>query len=185
MFNTAGELVGIPTLKYTGTRYLSSATVESIGMCIPINEAKDVIEKALNNQGGTAENSTAAQEQTEQAESTGDLKGKPRMGVSVTTLRNTNGLLPNGAYVISVEEGSPAEQAGLQAGDIMVELNGEVISSVSDEIRILEQLKEGDQVAVTVFRPSQVQDAERGAISTDGSYVDLTVTLAMIDAVAQ
>ena len=47
MFNVNGELMGIPTLKYTGSRYSSTATVESIGMCIPVNAAKAVIEKAL------------------------------------------------------------------------------------------------------------------------------------------
>ena len=55
MFNTAGELMGIPTLKYSGSRYTSGANIESIGMCIPINEAKDVIAQALSEQPASAE----------------------------------------------------------------------------------------------------------------------------------
>ena len=180
MFNTEGQLVGIPTLKYTGTRYSSNASVESIGMCIPINEAKDVIEKAMNGEGNGDDKAETGKEAGEQG---GDLKGKPRMGVTVSTVNDTNGRLPRGAYVVSVDEKSPAEAAGIKAGDIMVELNGQVITTVSEEIEILGQLKEGDEVAVKVFRPETV--TEDGRISAEGEYIDLTVTLAVVDAVAQ
>ena len=180
MFNTAGQLVGIPTLKYSGTRYSSNASIESIGMCIPINEAKDVIEAALSGKGNAAqEGKTAADKET----ASGDLSGKPRMGVTVSTVKDTNGKLPRGAYIVSVDEGSPADAAGLKAGDIMVEVNGQVITTVSEEIEIISKLKEGDQVSVKVFRPDEV--SEDGRISYDGKYVDLTVTLAVVDQIAQ
>ena len=181
MFNTAGQLIGIPTLKYTGSRYSSNATVESIGMCIPINEAKDVIEAALSGKG-TAEKPA---ENKETQESSGDLKGKPRMGVSVSTSNGRGGAFPKGVYIIEVEEGSPADKGGLKPGDIIVEVNGQVVSSVSEEVEIVSKLNEGDEVAVKVFRPAVVSDAQSGRISTEGEYMDLTVTLAMIDAVNQ
>ena len=182
MFNTAGQLVGIPTLKYSGTRYSSNAAIESIGMCIPINEAKDVIEAALSGKGNAEQQPAAGDSQ----ESTGgDLKGKPRMGVSVTTSGGRNGAYPKGVYIIEVEEGSPAEKAGLLPGDIIVEVNGQVITSVSEEVEIVSQLKEGDEVAVKVFRPDVVTDAAKGQISSEGDYQDLTVVLSMIDSISQ
>ena len=180
MFNTAGQLVGIPTLKYTGTRYSSSATVESIGMCIPINEAKDVIDAALSGKGNVEEGQQAA---VDGEGTSGGLTGKPRMGVTVSTVKDTNGQLPRGAYVVEVEKDSPAEAAGLKMGDIMVEVNGQVITSVTEEIEIISQLKEGDEVAVRVWRPESV--SEDGRISTDGEYVDLTVKLAVVDNIVQ
>jgi len=170
MFNTAGQLVGIPTLKYSGTRYSNSASVESIGMCIPINEAKDVIDEALK------ADMSALKAEAENKD-TGDLKGKPRMGVSVRTVTG-NGVLPNGVLVVSVEENSPAANAGLQPNDIMVEVNGQVIKNVSEEMAIVSQLKEGDEVQVKVFR---MTDTNTG----DGEYIDLTVKLAMLDDVHQ
>ena len=180
MFNTAGQLVGIPTLKYSGTRYSSSAMIESIGMCIPINEAKDVIEQAKKaDKAGAApeaENTAANDEKGT------DLSGKPRMGVKVSTMQNTNGMLPKGVLVAEVEAGSPAEAAGMQKGDIIVEVNGQVITSVAEEVAIVGQLREGDQVAVKVFRPKTVTD---NGISSDGDYIDMTVSLAMLDNVAQ
>ena len=180
MFNTAGQLVGIPTLKYSGTRYSSSAAIESIGMCIPINEAKDVIEAALTGKGNgvkqPAENGKASQ---------GGLTGKPRMGVTVGTSNGRNGAYPRGVYIFEVEKDSPAEQAGLLPGDIIVEVNGEIITSVDEEVAAMSDMKEGDEVSVKVFRPDEVEDAGSGRISTEGEYVDLKVTLALLDQVNQ
>ncbi len=180
MFNTAGQLVGIPTLKYSGTRYSSSAAIESIGMCIPINEAKDVIEAALSGKGNGVKQSA---EKGKQAQ--GGLTGKPRMGVSVGTSNGRNGAYPKGVYIFEVEEGSPAETAGLQPGDIIVEVNGEIISSVDEEVAAMADMKEGDEVAVKVFRPEEVEDAASGRISTEGEYIDLKVKLALLDQVNQ
>ena len=53
MFDIEGRLMGIPTMRYTGNRYTSNVTAENIGLCIPINDAKAVIEKALGT-GATA-----------------------------------------------------------------------------------------------------------------------------------
>ena len=189
MFNTAGQLMGIPTLKYSGSRYTSGAAIESIGMCIPVNEAKDLIDEALTGEKPAIGNNgaAAASDGEEDPEQQGkDRVGKPRLGVTVSTLRNTNGVLPNGAYIVSVEAGSPAEKAGLQPGDILVELNGEVVASTSDLMDGLDDFREGDTVTVTVWRPETVEDAEQGMISTEGQYVEnIEVSLAMLDNIAQ
>jgi serine protease Do len=65
----------------------------------------------------------------------------------------------------------------------MVEINGEVITTVTQEVEIISKLKEGDEVAVKVFRPAEVVDGQ--IKSAEGEYVDLTVKLAVVDAVAQ
>ena len=184
MFNTAGQLVGIPTLKYTGSRYSGNATVESIGMCIPINEAKDVIESALNGTGNGEQENTEA-EKNEKDETAGNgLVGKPRMGITVSTLGDTKGQLPKGVLISAVEEGSPAEKAGMKIGDIIVEVNGQVITSTEEEMAIVGKLKEGDEVAVKVFRSAKISEKGLPA-STQGEYVDLKVTLAVIDPISQ
>ena len=190
MFNTAGQLVGIPTLKYSGTRY-SGAAIESIGMCIPINEAKGVINEALNadkpQAGGETGIAPIDPDGTDSGNQAGsnDRTGKPRLGVSVTTLQ-TQGQLPNGAYILAVEAGSPADKAGLKAGDTIVEVNGTVISSTSELMNALEPYKEGDTVKLTVWRPDEVKDAESLDISLEGQYMeDIQVSLAMLDNVKQ
>lgn len=183
MFNLQGQLMGIPTLKYSGSRYTSGAMVESIGMCIPVNDAKAVIEKAMNNPSEEAQSSESAADQ----EAGNGLRGKPRMGVSITTLNSSitqSGALPRGVYVLEVEAGSPAEAAGLQASDIIVEANGTIITNTTELMDIIGAMKEGDSVALKVFRTG-VDLTTATELPTDGEYVDLTVTLAIVDAVAQ
>ena len=184
MFNTAGELVGIPTLKYSGTRY-NGASIESIGMCIPINVAKPVIEEALNSdKTAVAPENTEEKLETETA-ARNDRLGKPRLGVSIQTLEGaklTNGQLPNGAYVITVEKDSPAEKAGILPGDMIVEINGSVIASSEDMMNALEGTLAGDEITVTVWRPDTVYDAERGSFTYSGKYVEnIHVTLAILE----
>ena len=188
MFNTAGQLVGIPTLKYSGTRYSSGAAVESIGMCIPINDAKALIEEATGKAPAATEEKPAEngapEPKGEEPEHNGRY-GKPRMGITVATLE-TNGVLPNGAYITAVEAGSPAEKAGLLPGDTIVEVNGTIVADTDDMMAQLNDLKEGDTVTVTVWRPTTVDDAQNLKISTDGEYIEnIEVALAMLDGVAQ
>ena len=183
MFNTAGQLVGIPSLKYSGSRSVNSASTENIGMCIPINEAKPVIDDALKadvTAPADSSKDTQGNSGTEQ-----NLRGKPRMGVTVSTVGNSNGSLPNGAYIIEVDKDSPAEKGGLLAGDIVVEANDQVITSVSEMQAIIAEMNEGDTIRLKVFRPAEVISAADGNISTEGDYVDVEVTLAIVDAVAQ
>ncbi len=183
LFNTAGELVGIPTLKYSGSRY-NGASIESIGMCIPINEAKPVIDEAL----GKAAGNQAATEPDQSGKQDGeqnvrnDRLGKPRFGVTVTTLQHID-TLPDGAYVMAVEENSPAQKAGLLPGDIIVQIGDKRISSSNDMIAALEGTQTGDTLTVTVWRPETVIDAENGYFDTaNGKYVeDLQVTLAILE----
>ena len=180
LFNTAGELVGIPTLKYSGSRY-NGASIESIGMCIPINEAKPIIEQALNGTVNTSENTENIQNREEQS-ARNDRLGKPRFGVTVTTLQNAS-TLPNGAYILAVEDNSPAAKAGLLPGDIIVQIGEKVITSSNDMIAALEGTQAGDTVAVTVWRPATVIDAANGYIdAVNGQYVeDIQVTLAILE----
>ena len=176
LFNTAGELIGIPTLKYSGTRY-SGAAVESIGMCIPINEAKPVIEQALS--------ADKPEVKTGEAAVNNDRLGKPRLGVTIRTLRGaelTDGQIPNGAYIVEVDENGPAAKAGLQPGDILVEVNGNVIGSNEDLMAQLEGTKAGDVMKVTVWRPDTVEDVEKIQISYDGDYIEnIEVTLEVLE----
>ena len=182
MFNTAGELVGIPTLKYSGTRS-NGASVESIGMCIPINDAKPVIEKAL----GVSVPAPETYEGNGNQNADKGLVGKPRMGVSIMTINTAatlDGSIPTGVYIGNVEAGSPAETAGLQLGDIVVEAEGKRVTTTDELIAIVSEKKAGDQITMTVFRTG-VDLTQTNEISKDADYMDVTVTLAVVDAVAQ
>ena len=179
-------------MKYSGTRSsMSSMGIESIGLCIPINEAKEVIDRALSaDTGDLGKDLNNGRNNEAQEENSGNsvLVGKPRLGVSVTTFNGaemTNGVVPNGVYIIDVEEKSPAEKAGLQPGDVILEANGTVTPTFEAMSEVLLQLKAGDTVNLKIWRPEMVKDAGKGEISTSGTDMEIQVVLQVIDPVAQ
>lgn len=63
----------------------------------------------------------------------------------------------NGVEAVSVEKGGPADTAGLQAGDLIVKINGESIASVDDIHRMLSEHSPGARVEVSVLRQSRLR----------------------------
>lgn len=182
MFNVAGELVGVPSMKYTGS-YYSTSTVEGIGMAIPINVAKPLIEEVLS--GKTVTNGTSA----DSSKDSGSVapEARPRMGVRVKTISASNsgavaaGALPSGAYIDEVEKDSPAEKAGLKADDIVVEVDGNIISTSQEMVNALASKKAGDSVEIKYFRMEGDQSKWESYDDIEGDYHTVTVELAMLD----
>ena len=183
MFNVAGELIGVPSMKYTGS-YYSSASVEGIGMAIPINAAKPLISDVLSGKVSGDEPGTQS--------SSGSIgAAKPRIGVTVANASDyfaapvQQGVLPKGAYVTGIEDGSPADKAGLLVGDIIVEADGSVITTTSQLVEVLQSKNAGDEVSVKIYRSEGLADAQTMDDIKDGSYQDLKVELAILDNVKQ
>lgn len=183
MFNVAGELIGVPSMKYTGS-YYSSASVEGIGMAIPINAAKPLISDVLSGKVSGDESGTQS--------SSGSIgAAKPRIGVTVANASDyfaapvQQGVLPKGAYVTGIEDGSPADKAGLLVGDIIVEADGSVITTTSQLVEVLQSKNAGDEVSVKIYRSEGLADAQTMDDIKDGSYQDLKVELAILDNVKQ
>ncbi len=179
MFSVTGELMGIPTLKYTGSIY-SGATVEGIGMCIPINSVKPLIEKVLSGEIKAVAPETKKEDESKENTSS-DLTGKPRLGVSISNLNTSNyavatGQVPKGVYISAVEENSPAQKAGMQVADIVVEINGERVTSSDDFIAIVGKHDAGDVLTIKLFRAESLATGK-----TNGEYIDLEVTLAYME----
>lgn len=185
MFNVAGELVGIPSRKISSSFY-SSSSVEGIGMAIPINAVKPLLEGALS--GQISGNVTSGQNQDANAPITS--AGKPRIGVSVADMNSSNyavasGILPTGAYVTEVESGSPAEKAGLKEGDIIVDVDDTVITSTQQMVSLLQAKEAGQTVAVKIYRVEGLPSIENYEDIPEGEYIDLTIELAILDNVKQ
>lgn len=184
MFNVLGELVGIPTIKYSSSGFFSSASIEGIGMCIPINAAKPLIDKVLSGEITSANSGSA---------SSIPASERPRIGVSISTINGANfdTLVPSGAYIHLVEENAPAQEAGLIAGDIVVEANNELVTSSDQLITLFSTLKAGDTVSLVVYRAeglgdvlARYFDGEQVAydeLPTKGEYVNIDVVLKMIE----
>ena len=182
MFSVTGELMGIPTLKYTGS-YYSGSSVEGIGMCIPINAVKPLIQSVLS---GEIE-AIAPQTEEAEVEYSDDLRGKPRTGVSVADVNSSSraamlGQIPDGVFITEVEAGGPAEKAGILAGDIIVEVDGTVITSVEQYKQIVSEHKEGDVLQIKVYRAEGLLNLTANEDAPDdGEYVDLKLTIALVE----
>ena len=75
--------------------------------------------------------------------------------------------MPEGIYVVSVEEGSAAANAGIMKGDIITKFDGSSISSYSDLQKMLQYYAAGDSVTITVQRPQ------------NGEYVSVELNLTL------
>ncbi len=190
MFSVTGELMGIPTLKYSGS-YYSGSTVEGIGMCIPINSAKPLIEKVLSGEiTFTAAEALDSDDDEGSTSSSGtNLVGKPRMGITMSNLANSaalqSGQIPKGVYVVNVEENSPAEKAGMQVGDIIVDVDDTVITSTTELSAKVAEYDAGDTLKIKVYRVPGITGLTGSDDIPDGEYIDLEVTLEIIDNVKQ
>jgi putative serine protease PepD len=78
------------------------------------------------------------------------------LGVDITTLtpalRQQYGLTPTqGAVILSVVPGSPADKAGLKQGDVIVNINGTAITTAEDLQKVVQNAKPGQSVAITYY----------------------------------
>ena len=134
LINLNGELVGINSLIVRGGNG-STAVAEGLGFAIPSNTVKLIAERIIS-QGYFA---------------------RPNLGVSYQAInpsiaRRYNLPTQWGAYVTDVASGSPAAQAGIQRGDIVVSIGNTAIDEQTSYINALFDYQPGDQVAIKALR---------------------------------
>ena len=137
LFNYKGELVGINTLKYSGSAY-SSVSFEGLGFAIPIDTAFPIAQQLIEN-GSVV---------------------RPQMGVTVADYEGPDEPMSNyppaSVCIYGVNAGSPAEAAGLKQYDFIYAINGERVTSFRELTSVLDKFSAGDTVTVTVVRYNNV-----------------------------
>ncbi len=136
LINMRGEVVGINSQIYS-----RSGGFMGISFAIPIDEAMRV---------------------SEQLRSSGRVT-RGRIGVQIgqvtRDVAESLGLgKQQGALVTGVEAGSPAEKAGIEAGDIIMRFDGKPIEKIADLPRMVGNTKPGTKSTVTVFRRGSMRD---------------------------
>lgn len=136
LINAYGQVIGITSAKVTSTYG------EGLGFAIPIDEAIPIVQELIKN---------------------GYVSGRPTLGVSgedVSTVYAQYYDLPGGFFVRSVNSGSAAEKAGIKVNDIIIGIQGELISSLQEFNDIKNQYKAGDTISVSVYRNKQIIDLD-------------------------
>lgn len=163
LFNIAGELVGITSMKLSNNGYYGSAAIEGIGFAIPINTVKDVADDLI-----------------EYGE-----RQYPAIGVTVSPIDSnteepTKDSLPKSIWVRSVEKNSPAAEAGIQANDLIVKADGKRISTVSELQSIIRGHEIGETVEITVYRIPNLTQIKVNEDIPDGEYLTFDVEVKVI-----
>ena len=148
LLNMKGELIGINSAKY------ADSAVEGMGYAIPISKAKPILEELMN------------RETREKV----DNSKKGYLGVSLANL-TTEAIemynMPTGAFVRSVEDDSPAQEAGICKGDIIVKFDGQKVSDGDDLLDKLQYYKSGEKIEAVIAR------------ATNGEYEENTIALTL------
>lgn len=138
LVSSSGKVVGINTAK------VSATGIEGMGFSIPINEVLPIVEELITNK----------------------KIARPYIGIIGASINESLAErydLVVGVYIQTVEIKSPAEAAGIKQGDVVTEVNGTKVQSISEINAIKNKLKVGDKVVLKVYR--------------DKEYMDITVTL--------
>ncbi|WP_077215187.1 S1C family serine protease [Bacillus dakarensis] len=142
LINIAGQVIGINSMK------IAESAVEGIGLAIPINYAIPIIEDL---------------------EQVGEVQ-RPYMGIELQSVNEIPSYyqqealkLPKdinyGVAVMRVEPNSPAELAGLQELDVIVEMDGEKITDVIDLRKHLYNEKDiGESLTIKVYRNGKIEE---------------------------
>lgn len=129
LLNTAGQVIGINVATTRGA--------DNIGFAIPVNVLKPILEGFLK-EGRII---------------------RPYFGVSYTIISKEIAVLrdfPEGAYVSRVFEATPAEEAGIQRGDVITKFDGALVNSDNSLSNLIRQKKVGDSVEIELNRDGEV-----------------------------
>ncbi|MFC5559729.1 S1C family serine protease [Ureibacillus thermophilus] len=144
LVNIAGELVGINSMK------IAESAVEGLGFAIPINTVIPIIEELEKN---------------------GEVK-RPTMGIGLLDLTEVPAFyqketlrLPDnvttGVVVTEVVPGSPADSAGIEKYDVIVEMDGKPIENAIDlRQHLYNETKIGDTVKVKIYRQGKTMELQ-------------------------
>ena len=146
LINMDGQVVGINNAK------LEDTSVEGMGYAIPITTAKTILTDLMN--AGSV--------------STKDAAFLGVVGRDINESYSSALGIPSGIYVSQVVSGSPAEKAGISAGDVIVKFEGNNVSTMSGLKEKLASKKANTKVKITFKRANQ-----------SGTYEEKTVTVTL------
>lgn len=141
LFNSKGELVGVVNAKSSGS------DIEGLGFAIPVNIAKTVVSDLVEN---------------------GKVKGRLKLGISYVEINSLTDAMKYGVNALGLLVGevttdSNADRAGMKPKDVIVEVDGQQITTSDDLKSLLSKHKVGEKMSFVVLR--------------DRDYVELSVTL--------
>ena len=134
LLNSCGQVIGINSAKMSSSYSSSLASVEGLCFAIPMKEAKVIIDDLINYRYVT---------------------GRPQIGINTNDISEAQSRyfdIPVGVLVRTVQAGSAADIAGIEVGDVIIDIEGEPVTTAQELNEIKNQHKAGDTITLTVCR---------------------------------
>ena len=128
LINAYGQVIGIASAR------VDASVADSLCFAIPIDDALPIVKDLMEN---------------------GYVTGRPSLGISGTDVSSAYASyygIPQGFLVKKVTEGSGAEAAGIQENDIVIGIEDEFITSISELNEVKNKYNVGDTVNLTIYR---------------------------------
>ncbi len=135
LFDMNGNVIGVTTAKYSGSTS-SGTTIEGIGFAIPINDVMHIVYELQEH---------------------GYVTDRAYFGISVMDMSLDSSVaekygLPMGAEVVTVNEGSCAEKAGMKVGDIIIGIDDKKTENRTQLLGVLQDYRAGQTASVSIWR---------------------------------
>ncbi len=142
LFDEQGNLIGIVNAKVSTDS--TGDPIEGLGFAIPCNLVREVSGELIDH---------------------GYVSGRVALGVTLINISDERTAMmyrvsKTGIYILQVESGSNAANAGLRSGDYLVSINDTKITSTDDVKQILESISPGDTLTITIERSGQERTVE-------------------------
>lgn len=138
LINASGELIGINSFIYS-----ESGGSDGIGFAVPVNKAMLVVDQLIEYGEVTPGYLGVVTGELLDESSSREFFGRPDI---------------RGLLVEQVNEDSPAEQAGIEAGEVITQIDGREIRSVINAIELINRKPPGQTVVLTLFRNGEYHD---------------------------
>lgn len=132
LVNCHGQVIGINTLKISA--FTNDAGVEGLGFAIPSTTVKEIVDQLVRQ---------------------GYVSGRPSLGLICETISRFDQYyygIPAGLHIIQVQPDSSAWTHGIEAGDILISLEGQQITDLSQLEQIVYTRNVGDTLEAVIYR---------------------------------
>ena len=143
LLNNKGEVVGINSVKYSSGVSSTSPSIEGMGFAIPITNIKDLVTSLMNGEKDTSDAQIGIE------------------GYIITEEQSKNFNMSVGFYISKITEGSGADKANLEIGNIITEVEGNKVKSLTDITDVLYSKKKGEKITIKVSYPDGKKYSEK------------------------
>ena len=152
------------SMKLSNNGYYGYAAIEGVGFAIPINGIKQIVSDLI---------------------AYGEVR-YPRIGVTLTEIASpsmeaTEDMLPRSLWVTAVEEGSPAQKAGIRVDDLIVEADGVRVTTAAELQTAVRSHQEGETIQIGIYRIPGLTQIKASEKIPQGESLTLEVEVAVLD----